>query len=484
MAGDGGAAGATGGAAGAAGSAGQGTTICGKANEETNPKSTSPTCPPGEVIVEVLFASYGLPSGDCGTFKQESCHAAISKARVEQLCLQKNSCKLDAKNEIYGDPCGGKDKRLFVELRCGAPSTTCGDGALDPGEACDGAAVDSPSCAQCSLICAGGFLSNDSRSCYYITANKNWQEDRNECLARGPGCDLAVLDAPGERAFVNGKTPGDLWIGGLRSDSGWQDMPAYHWVDFSPWQGGPAAKWAVSASNGGGPDGAVWTGSEPNNVNTERCVRLKDSDSKLLSATCTDNRVGLCECKVPGAPCNHDGKLDPGEACDDGNLSNGDGCSTACEVECEPQNDAHFTVKDPVSGHCYAVLKQEVSWASSAATCAALGPRYHLARIDSVAEFQFLSVASWSRLTAPGGPGTPPLWFDGNDLGDESIFKTSLGAVLPFENQKFPWATNEPNSIGDEDCTDLRWFPLDGSAAYLLNDSNCLGSAKPLCERE
>jgi hypothetical protein len=48
----------------------------------------------------------------------------------------------------------------------------------------------------------------------------------------------------------------------------------------------------------------------------------------------------------------------------------------------------------------------------------------------------------------------------------------------------FPWATNEPNSIGDEDCADLHWFDLDGSSAYLLNDANCIGSARPLCERE
>jgi cysteine-rich repeat protein len=445
------------------------------------------TCPANEVIVEIVFASYGLPKGDCGSFSQDACHAATSKSKVEALCLHKASCKIDANNATFGDPCKGADKRLFVEVKCGAPSPTCGDGALDPGEACDAGGAATMACSgTCGLTCAGGVLSDDNGSCYSTTGKKSWQAARDECVAKGAGCDLVVLETAAERSFLKGKFGSEAWVGAFKSDSGWQDMPAYTWVDFSPWTGGgPAARWVANNSNGGGPDGASWGNGEPNNVLSERCLRLKDSDLKLLSSNCNDTgQVGICECKVPRAPCNHNGKLDPGEECDDGNLENGDGCSTGCAVECAPLEAAYFAVKDPVSSHCYAALKQLTPWDKAGEACSALGPRYHLARVDSLAEFQFLSVASWARLSVFGGPGTPTLWLDGNDLGNEGSFVTSLGGPSPFESKKFPWATNEPNNVGEEDCLSLNWFALDGSTAYLLNDSNCGWYMQPLCERE
>ena len=492
MSGDGGAVGEAGaggdaGAAGSAGAGGQTTTLCKKANEETPPKSMTLTCPANEVIVEIVFASYGLPKGDCGSFSQGDCHAASSKAKVEALCLQKNSCKIDANNTTFGDPCKGADKRLFVEVKCGAPSPTCGDGALDPGEACDAGGAATMACSgTCGLTCAGGGLSDDNGSCYSTTGKKSWQAARDECVAKGAGCDLVVLETAAERSFLKGRFGSEAWVGAFKSDSGWQDMPAYTWVDFSPWTGGgPAARWIANNNNGGGPDGASWVSGEPNNVPSERCLRLKDSDLKLLTSNCDDTeQVGICECKVPRAPCNRNGMLDPGEECDDGNPTNGDGCSTGCTVECAPLDAAHFTVKDPASGHCYAALKQETPWNNAGNACSALGPRYHLARVDSLAEFQFLSVASWARFWGPGGPGTPDLWLDGNDQFNEGSFMTSLNTPIPFENKKFPWATNEPNNIGEEDCLSLKWFALDGSTAYLLNDSNCGWNMRPLCERE
>ena len=32
-------------------------------------------CPPGQKISQIKFASYGLPQGTCGSFKEGSCHA-------------------------------------------------------------------------------------------------------------------------------------------------------------------------------------------------------------------------------------------------------------------------------------------------------------------------------------------------------------------------------------------------------------------------
>lgn len=32
-------------------------------------------CPPGQKISEIKFASYGMPQGTCGSFREGSCHA-------------------------------------------------------------------------------------------------------------------------------------------------------------------------------------------------------------------------------------------------------------------------------------------------------------------------------------------------------------------------------------------------------------------------
>src|SRR5690242_11686058 len=42
------------------------------------------------------------------------------------------------------------------------------------------------------------------------------------------------------------------------------------------------------------------------------------------------------ECPVVGSPCRKicsNGILNTGETCDDGNLANGDGCNSACQIE-------------------------------------------------------------------------------------------------------------------------------------------------------
>ena len=80
----------------------------------------------GSVITEVVFASYGKPTGACrpngdSTFKVGNCHAEHSKAEVEKLCLGKNSCDITASNRVFSDPCRGEVKLLAVQVKCSAP---------------------------------------------------------------------------------------------------------------------------------------------------------------------------------------------------------------------------------------------------------------------------------------------------------------------------------------------------------------------------
>ncbi|MBJ6116555.1 HYR domain-containing protein, partial [Pontibacter sp. BT310] len=93
--------------------------ICATANENGEVILAAPT---GTVITSINFASYGMPDGTCGNFSIGWCHVADSKSIVENLALGKNTVTISASNEVFGDPCGGTVKRLYVEATYGAPA--------------------------------------------------------------------------------------------------------------------------------------------------------------------------------------------------------------------------------------------------------------------------------------------------------------------------------------------------------------------------
>lgn len=97
------------------------TGTCGQASEGSN---LSLSCPSGQVIGGITFASYGTPTGSCPKFATGSCHASTSKSKVESLCLNKQSCSVSASNSVFGDPCSGTRKGLAVVFSCRSGSST------------------------------------------------------------------------------------------------------------------------------------------------------------------------------------------------------------------------------------------------------------------------------------------------------------------------------------------------------------------------
>ncbi|MES1206136.1 MAG: hypothetical protein ABUS79_09390, partial [Pseudomonadota bacterium] len=89
--------------------------ICASADENT---TLSLTCPAGQKISAIDFASYGTPSGSCGNFSVGSCNATVSTMDVSTPCLGFNACSVAATNGTFGDPCVGTFKRLYVQARC------------------------------------------------------------------------------------------------------------------------------------------------------------------------------------------------------------------------------------------------------------------------------------------------------------------------------------------------------------------------------
>ncbi len=89
--------------------------VCGMATSEG--QSFTLTAPPGKVFTSVDFASYGTPDGTCGNFTLGSCHASSTMAIVQGLVIGQNSVTLTQNYQVFGDPCGGVNKRFYVQAR-------------------------------------------------------------------------------------------------------------------------------------------------------------------------------------------------------------------------------------------------------------------------------------------------------------------------------------------------------------------------------
>jgi hypothetical protein len=97
--------------------------VWGTANEGWN---LSLSAPGGGVFTEVIFASYGNPSGNNGVYTQNWCHATNSIQKVSEIFIGNSSGTISANNGVFGDPCGGTYKNLRVVLKyvSGLPNTT------------------------------------------------------------------------------------------------------------------------------------------------------------------------------------------------------------------------------------------------------------------------------------------------------------------------------------------------------------------------
>lgn len=77
------------------------------------------TCPRGQEISEIKFASYGLPQGTCGNYQEGPCHAHRSYDALRKNCIGKQLCSVTVAPEVFGgDPCPNSEKKLSVEAIC------------------------------------------------------------------------------------------------------------------------------------------------------------------------------------------------------------------------------------------------------------------------------------------------------------------------------------------------------------------------------
>ncbi|MDB4980480.1 MAG: hypothetical protein JWM82_1232 [Myxococcales bacterium] len=75
-------------------------------------------CPVGTTIGAIGFSSYGTPTGTCGAFALGTCNSTTSTSVVMTTCMGQQTCMVSANNNVFGDPCGGTFKKLWIQYAC------------------------------------------------------------------------------------------------------------------------------------------------------------------------------------------------------------------------------------------------------------------------------------------------------------------------------------------------------------------------------
>ncbi|KAK8653480.1 hypothetical protein V6N13_127476 [Hibiscus sabdariffa] len=78
-------------------------------------------CPKNTLISNVKFASFGNPSGRCGSYSKGDCHDPNSTSTVEKACLGKNECSIELTEEKFDKglrPGAATTEKLAIEAVC------------------------------------------------------------------------------------------------------------------------------------------------------------------------------------------------------------------------------------------------------------------------------------------------------------------------------------------------------------------------------
>ena len=88
-------------------------------------QTLSITAPSGLTFTSVDFASYGNATSDGANFVIGPCHATNSESIVEGYLLENTgTIFIPASNDVFGDPCVGTVKRLYVKATYGSSSAS------------------------------------------------------------------------------------------------------------------------------------------------------------------------------------------------------------------------------------------------------------------------------------------------------------------------------------------------------------------------
>ena len=257
-----------------------------------------------------------------------------------------------ASSSSSGGGSGGSSSSSTTSSSSSGVPPTCGNGALDPSEACDGADVGGATCTSLGFANPGA-----------VTCTSTCELDTSACKAvcdgakiePGEDCDGALLDGHDCLEFGFTKAAG-LTCKGCQLDPstcqptcGDGEIEPGEKCDGSSLGGATCADFGFTNPTGltCRPDcsGVDESGCKPTCGNNLLEKGEPCEGTNLDGKTCTDlgyvAPAGLkCTgCTLDGSGCKAvcgNGKIEPGEDCDDGNTSNGDGCSSACKQDITP----------------------------------------------------------------------------------------------------------------------------------------------------
>uniref|UniRef100_A0A803KNC8 Beta-galactosidase n=1 Tax=Chenopodium quinoa TaxID=63459 RepID=A0A803KNC8_CHEQI len=89
--------------------------------KDTNDKKATAqlSCPSNTRISAIKFASFGNPSGACGSYIQGDCHDPNSASVLEKVCLNRRDCSVELSKDNFDlGHCPGTIRRLAVEAVC------------------------------------------------------------------------------------------------------------------------------------------------------------------------------------------------------------------------------------------------------------------------------------------------------------------------------------------------------------------------------
>jgi cysteine-rich repeat protein len=163
---------------------------------------------------------------------------------------------------------GGVDASIDVD------AGRCGDGTIDPGEACDdGNDVPGDGCAACALEClAPAFEDPQSGHCYRVLDTPaRWADAIVACLEAQSA--LAAITTADELVLVGQHVTGPVWLGG--DDVAEEDH--FTWLDGEPFAGG------------------LFAPGEPDHAPPSDCLELVSAPLGLASEVCAQKLRPLCE---------------------------------------------------------------------------------------------------------------------------------------------------------------------------------------------
>lgn len=403
----------------------------------------------------------------------------------------------DDGNTADGDGCSAT-----CTLEAPAP---CGDGLIWLGEECDdGGALGGDGCNStcqvepgyectgepsiCTPVCASSFewrSQMGSTTTEYLLCEKSLPAGTAEtiCEGLGSGWKLARIEGPTENGYIDGLVGNDVWIGG-------QDQSlegAWRWRDgVQFWQGDETGTPVLGRYSN-------WKTGEPSGGTTENCAR-QHNGGLWEDRKCTDNQKFVCEgppicgngavampeecddgnladgdgcsstCALEGAATCGDGQVWLGEECDDGNAVGGDGCSALCEVEpgfsctgdpsstctpiCVPADfEWHSMSGSATTEHLFCETSHDISDAQS--VCEALAAGWTLTRIDDAAENAYID-----------GLIGHDVWIGGQDQAVEGEWRWLDGDLFwqgdemgtPAGGLYANWKAGEPGGSTTENC--------------------------------